>query len=182
MRVSACALVIRQIPTRMIRIVVNHDRIGTPVPIAHIIQFEWSHREIPIVEPEPGGSAARQTPDMTRSKTACKPAMLKGPIHVKTRIVPALIVSDPGSAVDMRGWGMSGVCLGVLLWPELPLRRRLTPHRRRTLPWRRRRGIMRAAAPFTAPSFAPASVFLRERDSAHRCRENCKAAEGSPHA
>ncbi len=79
----------------MIRIVINHDGIAAPVPIAHIRQIERRYTPIPVVEPKPVGTAAGQMPHMARPESARPTAVLERMIQVKLRGVTALVVPYP---------------------------------------------------------------------------------------
>jgi hypothetical protein len=94
----------------MIRIFINDDRIGIPIPVADIDIVERRHAEKVVVEPETLPAASLEMVDVARPESSGKPAMLKRVIDVKPRVVPACVVPNPFAiGVDVGRIGMAGL-------------------------------------------------------------------------
>src|SRR5216683_3380078 len=104
--VGAEARVIRQIPSHMIGIVVDHDAVAVPKPVVDIRVVEIRNSEVKAVEPEAFSVSAAQYPHVPRTEPAAEPAMLPWMVNAKTPIVG--IVSDPAIIpVNMRSVRMA---------------------------------------------------------------------------
>jgi hypothetical protein len=79
--------VVGNVPARMIRIVINHNRIRIPQPVAHIAVFPGSYAPIPTVKPETARSATREMPNVARAKATVEVPVFPWMIEVKSRIV-----------------------------------------------------------------------------------------------
>ena len=131
----------------MIRIVVDNDRIGIPIPVAAVADLIGENTEVPTIEPESGWAATAQMVNVTGAEAAREVAVFEGMIQVETRIVRCR-VTDPFviSGMHVRGVWMS---VGVSIIVFLRGRTRFSPGRSSMLPAARRRGAMRwnVAAP-----------------------------------
>jgi hypothetical protein len=120
--------VIGQIPARMIRVLVNHDRIGIPKPIGDIRIIEWSDGKVEAVEPEAVTVTTLEMEDMAGPEATPEVTVLEGALQMKSAVSRSPIVSDPAAIVlDVRSIRVAG---GV---PEsvLPFRgRRWSSHGR----------------------------------------------------
>src|SRR5258708_15196486 len=106
MNVGPQPRVIRQIPSHMIGIVVDHDAVAVPIPVIDIRVVEIRNSEVKAVEPEAFSVSAAQYPHVPRTEPAAEPAMLPWMVNVKTPIVG--IVSDPAIIpVNMRSVRMA---------------------------------------------------------------------------
>ena len=87
MHVGAEPRVIGDVPARMVWVVIDYDRVGTPQPVADVSVFPRGNAPIPSVEPEAAWPTTSETPLMTRAETASKPAMLIRMIDMKAAVV-----------------------------------------------------------------------------------------------
>ena len=93
----------------MVRILVNHNGIGIPKPIADIGVIEWSHAEVVTAEPEALAVAPLKMEDMTRSNAQAKAAVFEGTIEVEARVITSGVMPDPLSViVDVGSVWMAG--------------------------------------------------------------------------
>jgi hypothetical protein len=87
MHVRSQASIVGKIPAGVIGIVIDHDWIGIPKPVAHIGQIKRSNAEIPVVEKEPVGSAACKAVGMAASDAAGEMTVLPGMSETEPGIV-----------------------------------------------------------------------------------------------
>jgi hypothetical protein len=133
--------VIGKVPARMVGVVVNHNWIRVPQPVAAVTVFGRRDRKIEAVEPESARSPTFQMKFMAPPETAGKTPMFKRMIEVQPAVVAWYIVPDPFivPGVYVRSLGMTrhirpemslGFWAGSLDpwsgWPRLPHRRRAT--------------------------------------------------------
>src|SRR5260370_42363256 len=76
MRVSAEPHVVCEIPSFVIRIVINHDLIAVPQPIAGVIVVIRCNAEVKTAEPEAIPATAAEPEDVPAPNPARKTAML----------------------------------------------------------------------------------------------------------
>lgn len=95
MDVSAQPHVVRQVPTNVIRIVIDYDRIRVPKPICRKSDIRVGNTPIEVVQEEAGGSAARQPKLMLRTESAAKVPVFPGMVQVKSGIARAGVVPHP---------------------------------------------------------------------------------------
>src|SRR5579863_8932709 len=100
MHIGSQADVIREIPARMVRIVVDDDIVRVPEPAVAVPHVIGRNAPVPVVEPESPRAAAAQMPYMARAEAAAKAAMLPGMVQMKVRVVAAGVVADPRVTVD----------------------------------------------------------------------------------
>src|ERR1039458_6755379 len=93
--ISAAAHIVSEIPAHMVRIVVNHDLIRVPVPIAAIISVGERNRPVPAVEPELSWTSAGNPPYVRGTKAASKVPVSPGMVQMVARIAAACIMPDP---------------------------------------------------------------------------------------
>ncbi len=105
MDVRAQPGVIGQVPTVMVRIVVDHDLVAIPEPAVAEVIFERGDLKVEAVEPEALHAPSPEPEDMAAPDAAREASMLPGMIEVIVRIGGAGIMSDPGVVVcmDVRG-------------------------------------------------------------------------------
>src|SRR5215469_9925408 len=90
----------------MIRIVINHDRVGIPIPVGHVGIVERRDREVVSAEPETLTGAALQVE--RPAKTEREPAVFEWAILVKTAVIAREVMTHPMSLVgNIRSAGMS---------------------------------------------------------------------------
>ena len=124
MDVCAQSGVIGQVPTRMVRVLVNHDLVRVPEPVVAEVDVIGSHEEVETAKPKPIRSPSRKAPNMVFAKTARESSMLPRVIEVIVRIVRPRVVPDPFVAfhVYVRRFGMArlvgvsraGGCIGLM--------------------------------------------------------------------
>jgi hypothetical protein len=114
--VSSQPRIIRQVPTWIIRIVVDYNLVGGPIPTRDERKLPWRHAEVKPIKPEARRASASQMPHVTRSKTARKMSMFERMIEVQAGV--GVFVPNPSPVVvhmrclrvawhigDMRGRG-----------------------------------------------------------------------------
>ena len=109
MAIGAQTDVVCQVEAVVVRIFVNYDLIGAPVPVVAEAVIDGEDAEGEAAEPEAFAIAAFNTPDVLGTEAASEVAVGPGMIDVIVRIIGARIVANPFSVgVDMRGVGMTG--------------------------------------------------------------------------
>ena len=117
MDIRSQSRVVGEIPSYVVRIVVDDDVIADPIPAAAVGQIIGCNAPVPPVEPEAAWSATDQTPPVCRSKSAREAAMLPRVIQVIVRIIATRVVTDPFIArVHVWSIGMTRLVI------EVPLR------------------------------------------------------------
>ena len=105
--VRAQPRVVREVPTIMIRVVINHDWIAVPEPAVDIRKVEWGHAEIEAAYDESAPIAAAK--EIAASEDARKAPMLEWTVEVKACVAASRVVSNPATvAVHVRRIRMSG--------------------------------------------------------------------------
>jgi len=87
--------VIREIPTEVIGVVIDHDLIAAPVPGRDIGHVKCGNAPVEIIEPKSIRVTATQHPHMSAAESAREAAVRIGMIQMEAAIVAALVVSDP---------------------------------------------------------------------------------------
>ena len=164
--VGAESRVIGEIPPNMVRILVDHELIASPVPVRHDVVIEGGDVPIVIAEPEAFPVSSRKIEYVLRTEAAAEMSVCPRLSEVIMRIVGATIVSYPSIVlgVDVRNVRMAlpvhfHVVLGRrfgLLTPVRRARRRRSPCGSRTA-----RGNVSAAnrGMTTAAAVGPAAVL-----------------------
>lgn len=93
----------------MIRILVDHDIVGTPIPVVAIAEIIGRNRKIETAEPEAARASAFDSEHMTPTEATGKSPVLPGMMEVVVRVVLPGIVSDPfvAAGMDVRSIGMA---------------------------------------------------------------------------
>jgi hypothetical protein len=126
--------VVSQIPAYMIGIVIEHDVIAVPEPVAAVTHIVRRYREVKTAEPEARRSATYESPYVLSTDRLGKMTMFPGMVEVIVRIATAGVVSDPlvSRGVHVRSLGMA-----LLVSKGAPLRLRSSymrsPHRSGTM-------------------------------------------------
>ena len=113
--------IVGQVETRVIRILVDHDRVRIPNPIRDVRIIVRRNAEVDAIEPEPVRTAALEAKNMTRPETQGEPSVLPGVIEVIVCIIATLVVANP-LAVGMH---MRCVRVPFIITEIALLRRRL---------------------------------------------------------
>jgi hypothetical protein len=151
MNISTEAYVIGEIPSNVIRIVIDHNLIRIPQPVAAEGYVGRRNGPGPSVEPESIWAPAGKAPCMRRAKASSKVAVLPRMIKMIAWVVPAGIMTNPGLAlIYVRSIGVAGLIDVVpglsrrrspgrpgSLWRRLVSVRRCGSMRRSTIEWRR---------------------------------------------
>jgi len=87
--------VIHQVPPLMIRIRIEHEVVGIPLPVAHAVVIVRRHLEEVPADVEPVAPAAAQPPDLRRANGPLEPAMLLRMIEMVVRIIASRVVPYP---------------------------------------------------------------------------------------
>jgi hypothetical protein len=115
MHVRSQASVVGKIPAGVIGIVIDHDWIGIPKPVAHIGQIKRSNAEIPVVEKEPVGSAACKAVGMAASDAAGEMTVLPGMSETEPGIVAGGVPHPLIVLVNMGRFGVPGLISEIAL-------------------------------------------------------------------
>jgi hypothetical protein len=115
MHVRSQASVVGKIPAGVIGIVIDHDWIGIPKPVAHIGQIKRSNAEIPVVEKEPVGSAACKAVGMAASDAAGEMTVLPGMSETEPGIVAGGVPHPLIVLVNMGRLGVPGLISEIAL-------------------------------------------------------------------
>jgi hypothetical protein len=108
--VNVCteADVVGEIPAHVVGILVDHDVVAIPEPVAAKAEIDWSNAEIETTEPEAAGASADEVPDVSASEAAGEMSVFPGMVEAKCGGIAAVVMTDPGTVVmDMRSFGMS---------------------------------------------------------------------------
>jgi len=103
--VRSSSWVIRQVPTVVVRILINHNLVAIPQPVARVSVVKWGDAEGIAAYPKPISVSALNSKDVARAKAPGKPPVLKGMVHVKTMLVPSEIMTYP-LTVWMNVWSV----------------------------------------------------------------------------
>jgi hypothetical protein len=79
----------------MVRVLVDHDLIASPIPVTDDVVIESGDIPVKIAEPEAFPVSSRKVEYMLRSKTTAEMSVRPRLSEVVIRIVPATIMSDP---------------------------------------------------------------------------------------
>ena len=79
--------VVSQIPAVVIGILIDHDIVGTPVPIVAVVEIIFGNRKIEAAEPEPARAPSFDSKHMSSPEAAVKSPVLKGVIDMVVRVV-----------------------------------------------------------------------------------------------
>jgi hypothetical protein len=92
----------------MVRVIIDNDRIGGPIPVVDISVIVRSHTEVSAIEPKALAIPALQVEDVAGSETECKTAVFKWTINVEALVMPlTIIMPDPLAVrVDVRSVGV----------------------------------------------------------------------------
>jgi hypothetical protein len=115
MHVRSQASIVGKIPAGVIGIVIDHDWIGIPKPVAHIGQIKRSNAEIPVVEKEPVGSAACKAVGMAASDAAGEMTVLPGMSETEPGIVAGGVPHPLIVLVNMGRFGVPGLISEIAL-------------------------------------------------------------------
>ena len=100
----------------MVRVLVDHDRIGIPKPVGDVGVIECADAEIEVVKPEAIPIPSLKMEDVARAEATREAAVLEGAGQVKAGIGRSGIVSDPPAIVfNVRRVGVSGRVAKVAL-------------------------------------------------------------------
>jgi hypothetical protein len=96
--------VIGEIPAWMIWVIIKHDVIRIPHPIAAVRDVVRSDGEKPAFNGKPRWAAAMNSPDVVSPHNTREVAALPGMVEMVMRIIAAAIMSDPAVifGVDVR--------------------------------------------------------------------------------
>jgi hypothetical protein len=107
--VGAEADVVGEVPTVMVRVVVDYDLVGAPVPVVAEAVVSGGDIEIETAEPEALAVATFDAPHVALADASDEAAMLPGMIKVIVGIIAAGIVAYPLIVgVNVRSFGVAG--------------------------------------------------------------------------
>jgi len=111
--------IIGEIPARVIWIVVYHDVVAVPQPIAGVVIVVWSHVPEEATEPEMVPASAFEAINVVATNFSAEMSVFPHVILMITSIVAAPVMTDPLIAVSMnvRGFGMA--LLVAIRWTSL---------------------------------------------------------------
>jgi hypothetical protein len=101
--------VVGEIPAEVVRVLIDHDVIPAPVPIAAVANVIGRDAEIEPAEPEARRATAGKMPQVAAAESAGEMAVLPRMIEMVVRVVRTRVVSDPlAIRVDVRSLRMTG--------------------------------------------------------------------------
>ncbi len=133
----------------MIGVLIDHDRVAVPVPVADETDVVRSNAEVEPAEPKTVGTSSFQMEDVIRPESAAEAAMLEWMTQMIVRIVTPRIMANPLTVgMHVRGVGMSGSIaeIGRLRGAMFFARRRLLARGRRPVGWNEPSILMRGLA------------------------------------
>lgn len=135
--VRAESRVIGQIPPNMVRILVDHELIASPVPIRHDVVIEGGDVPIVIAEPESFPVPSGEVEYMLRAEAAAETSVCPRLCEVIMRIVGATIMAYPSivPGIDVRNVRMALLVHFHVVLDGLP--GVLPPRRGGSARWRR---------------------------------------------
>jgi len=133
--------VVRQVPSIVVRIRIDHDVIAIPQPVAARVVVVWRSLKKESAHVEALAIASAQPPNVLWPNRSSETSMLPGMIQMVVRIVPPCVVSHPAIVlrVNVRRLRMtfliliSPSLLALLLRLPLRLFRGRSPRRRRSV-------------------------------------------------
>ena len=169
--VGAEPRVISEVPARMVRILVDHDLIASPVPVRHDVVVVRRNVPIVIAKPESFPVSAREVEYVLRSEAAAEASVYPRLSEVVMRIVGATIMAYPSIVfgIDVRNVRMALLVhfhMVLRRRPGLSARRRGSPRGSRTA----RRNVSAANRGMTATAVRPAAVLLPKSSHANENR------------
>lgn len=108
MNVDAEPRIISEIPTWIIRVFVNYDRVGVPEPIGNVRNVHGGYAPVPVVKPKSVRTAACQAPFVAATETAGEMAVLPRMGQMKTRIMGFMAYPMARPGVYVRRVRMPG--------------------------------------------------------------------------
>lgn len=157
MDVGAQSRVVRKIPTWIVGIFVDNNRVARPIPASHETDIGGRDAKVESAKPEATGAAARETKNMSRAKPTREVSVSPRMVHVVLR--SAAVVSNPFTiSVNMRRVGMP-LCVAQISLRDGGLPWRFRPWRFRTR--RRRLAVSRGRRSFRRN--VPVSNIVRRR-------------------
>ena len=108
MDVGSEAVVVGEVPAGVVGVFVDDDVVGVPVPAVDVGEVPGGYAEVEASEPEAGGSASAEAPDVGGTEAGGEVAVLPGVVEVVVGIVAAGVVADPAALIDVGVVGVSG--------------------------------------------------------------------------
>jgi hypothetical protein len=115
MDIGAETRVVSEVPAWIVGIFVDDNVIRVPEPGVCVSEIVRSDAPVPVIEPEAVRAAADEAPTMCGTEAAIPMAMFPRVIEVVVRVVGAVVVTDPASAIDMRLVGMANLVGEVVI-------------------------------------------------------------------
>ncbi len=123
MRVNPGPGVVGEIEARIVRIFIDHDRIGIPEPVSYVGVVVGRDAKVSASEPEAGWTAALEPKYMARTETQRKASMFPGMVQMVAPLVADHIVAHPLAIVVHVGRiGMSLLVAKIWLAPGALIR------------------------------------------------------------
>lgn len=101
--------IISEVPTWIVRVFINYDRVGVPDPIVYVGKIAWGYAPVPVVKPKSVRAAPCQAPLVPGTEAAGEMAVLPRAVHVKTRIMAFMPYPTVRARVYVRRIRMSGL-------------------------------------------------------------------------
>jgi hypothetical protein len=110
--VNVCAepYVICEIPTIVIRVLIDHDLIGIPEPVIAEAEIVRGDAKIKAAEPETARASSANPPDVAATEPSGKPPVLPRMIQMIVDIIAPSIMADPSIVLNINvgSGGMTG--------------------------------------------------------------------------
>src|SRR5436305_1219037 len=115
MNISPEARIVSKVVALVVRVLIDHDVVGIPQPVAGVPHVGIRNREVEVAETEAGWAASGESPDVLGAETSAEVAMLPRMIEVEADIGAAGIVADPLLLINVGCFGMALAIREMLL-------------------------------------------------------------------
>ncbi len=155
MNISAQPNVVREVPSHVVRIIVDDDVIVIPIPAVAIAKVIRRHRKEESANREPVRPASAQPPHMPRPNPALKMPMLPRMVHMVVVVPSTAVMPNPSVVLGVYVWGLGMALLVAKSPPVVSLARSL-----RSRYWRRAARRDMAVPHSTFPASSPRTVIF----------------------
>ncbi len=114
------ASIVGKIPTWIVGVLINDDRIGIPEPAYCESDVNGRDAPIPVIEPEPIGATPGEMPFVSGTEPAVETAVLPRMRQVKPRVGTAMADPMPVPGIDVGSIGMSRLIAEILVLLFVP--------------------------------------------------------------
>jgi hypothetical protein len=101
--------VVGEVPAVVIRVVVDYDLIGAPIPVTAVAEIVRRYAEEESVKPEAVGASSAKAPDVPAANSTRKASIRPGTIEMIMRVTASRVMANPlvTPRVYVRSIGMA---------------------------------------------------------------------------